>query len=403
MIVTLDQALASGRVFIEDYKHFEVIPVHDDAIAYAAMCLHYVKDDKSFIPIAIQLEQRSSESSFGVFYPDEGEAWLFAKVATQSSYSLHHQVVTHLLKTHLNIEVWTIALHRNILPDHPIFILLQNHLQKTIAINDMAREILLPSIIDYLASPGLEGSRIAAKLAYDEYNFTGDFLKNDLVARGVWDPTLPLDQQVLHGYDYRDFTLPLWDALEELTEGIVHIFYKNDKDVEEDISLQLFAQDITIGGKMKGFPSPIRTREELVGAVTMMMFTTSVQHAAVNYNQYDYFGYIPSSPLSLNRDAIPKSKCSITRDTIFNVLPTLGKSAAQSATVWALSRPPFFKEEMLDHPMQWSLPVAQAVVDRFVDRLQVIEEWMKHENQGRIPEDQYTVLYPTNIPKATQI
>jgi len=53
--------------------------------------------------------------------------------------------------------------------------------------------------------------------------------------------------------------------------------------------------------------------------------------------------------------------------------------------------------------MQWSLPVAQAVVDRFVDRLQVIEEWMKHENQGRIPEDQYTVLYPTNIPKATQI
>jgi len=401
--VSLETAMSDGRIFIESYEDLENIPKREDSIVYPAMALHYVANNRTLVPIAIQLDQKITSDSLGVFYPDEGDAWLFAKIAVQNSYSLHHQVDTHLLKTHLNIEVWTIAMHRNILPDHPVFILLQNYLQKTMAINDRARKILLPKIIELVAGAGLNGSRAAVEIGYAKWNFTAAHLKNDLIARGVWDPTLPMEQQTLHGYDYRDFTLPLWDSLEDYAKGIIEIFYENDSDVLEDLSIQLFAEDVTIGGKMKGFPSPIRTKHDLVGVITMMMFTTSVQHAAVNYNQYEYFGYTPMSPLSLSSANAPKSKSSITLDSIFSMLPDFKKSTAQSATVWALTRAPFLKEEMLDHQLQWDLPRAQAVVDRFVHQLRDVTSWMERMNKHRKPVDKYTVLYPSNIPKATQI
>jgi len=367
------------------------------------MVLHYVKLNGTLIPIAIQLDQKITSESMGVFYPDEGDAWLYAKIAVQLVYSLHHQVDTHLLKTHLCIEVWTIAMNRNLLPDHPLFILLQNHLQKTLAINDQARELLLPEIIDYITSPGMVGAREVADIAYKTWNFTEGHLKTDLIKRGVWDPTKDHNNQPLKNYDYRDFALPLWDSIEELVKGMVDIFYETDTDVLSDVSLQQFADDVVFSGKMHGFPHPITSRDQLIGALTMMMFTTSVQHASINYIQFEYLSYVPNMPLSLQKANVPKTKKDITKEHIFNALPGFQNSASQAATVYALSRPPFLKEEMLDHPMQWQLRSAQAVADRFVNRLGNITIWMEAQNAPRSQVDKYTVLYPRNIPKATSI
>lgn len=400
---TLESGLTAGRFYLEDYTIMEGVCVSKkgDTI-FAGLALHYVDYRGVLVPVAIQLNLEGDNTNLGTYYPDDGDAWLFAKIATQLSYALHHQVVTHLLKTHLFIEVWTIAMHRNFLPDHPLYIMLESHLQRTMAINYEAREILLPVIIDEITSIGVVGSRLLADRVYRSYNFTQGNLKTDLKNRGVWNPED--DKQALPGYDYRDFGLQIYDAMEHYSQGIVDAFYIDDAAVMSDAALFAFAKDVNQGGKMIGFPSPIKTKEDLVNVVTMIMFTCSAQHASVNYIQYEYLSYIPSAPLSLKlSQKFPATKAEITREWIFSILPTMQDTVEQTTTVWALSSPPIYDGEMLDAPVNWNFAPAQQVTDQFVANLKLITENMHKMNADRSTMNQYTVLYPNNIPKATSI
>jgi len=241
-----------------------------------------------------------------------------------------------------------------------------------------------------------------ADRVYRNYNFTQGNLKADLKNRGVWNPED--DKQALPGYDYRDFGLQIWNAIEHYAQGIVDVFYLDDFAVQNDAALQGFTKDVSQGGKMLGFPSPITTRDELVAVLSQIMFTTSAQHASVNYIQFEYLSYIPNAPLSLKvSNKFPATKADITRDWIFSVMPTVRDTIEQTTTVWALSSPPIYDEEMLDKPMKWNFAPAQQVSDQFVANLDLIATNMHKMNADRSTMNQYTVLYPNKIPKATSI
>jgi len=154
---------------------------------------------------------------------------------------------------------------------------------------------------------------------------------------------------------------------------------------------------------MRGFPSPITSRSELISTLTMIIFTASVQHAAINFNQFDMLGYPPNMPLSLTIDRLPESKDQFNEELIFNMLPTFTNAALQTVSVWTLTQPPILESESIMHPLSWDNPNAQRVVDEFVDRLKVISKQVDKMNEGRDLIDQYTVLNPINIPKATKI
>jgi arachidonate 5-lipoxygenase len=47
--------------------------------------------------------------------------------------------------------------------------------------------------------------------------------------------------------------------------------------------------------------------DDLVEIVTTFVFISTVQHAAVNYQQYDSYGFIPNNPIALRGDW-PRSK-----------------------------------------------------------------------------------------------
>jgi len=401
--VSVMEALAQGRFFLETYPDLVDLPTKN-GVVFPAMCLHYVRLDSALVPVAIQLTQTLTEDdTLGVFYPDEGEAWTFAKLAANEATALHHQIVTHLLRTHLHVEVWSIASHRTLPEQHPIYLLMKDFLEKVIAINHQARILLLPKIIDLVAATGVPGSRVLAERAYDGFNFTEAYLKTDLINRGVWDPSLPLDEQPLKGYDYRDFALPLWDVFETYVRDIVHTFYINDIAVSTDLSIQSWTREIAVEGKMKGFPLAINSRSQLIEVVTSIMFTSSVQHAAINFNQYDMLGYVPNLPLSLNIHSMPERKDQFTREFLHQALPDWKRSTLQTAVVWCLSAGPVWSSDTIMHPTGWNHEEAQQITHKFVSSLQKISDQQSAINDARVISERYTVLDPKTIPKATAI
>ena len=48
-----------------------------------------------------------------------------------------------------------------------------------------------------------------------------------------------------------------------------------------------------------GFPDKMESREDLVLYCTLIMFTGFAQHAAVNFGQFDIYGFVPNAPFAL--------------------------------------------------------------------------------------------------------
>ncbi|ETE59265.1 hypothetical protein L345_15007, partial [Ophiophagus hannah] len=70
---------------------------------------------------------------------------------------------------------------------------------------------------------------------------------------------------------------------------IINIYYGSEEAVCEDLELKAFVKDIFVygmrGNKDSGFPKTIKTREKLSEYLTIVIFTSSAQHAAVNFGQ----------------------------------------------------------------------------------------------------------------------
>ena len=78
------------------------------------------------------------------------------------------------------------------------------------------------------------------------------------------------------------------------------------------------------GGRVIGFGEngKIGSLKYLIDAVTMIIYTGSVQHAAVNFPQYDLMSYIGSMPLGCYAPA-PTSKTGATDQDFLDMLPPL--------------------------------------------------------------------------------
>ncbi|GFY88155.1 PLAT/LH2 domain-containing lipoxygenase family protein [Actinidia rufa] len=109
-------------------------------------------------------------------------------------------------------------------------------------------------------------------------------------------------------YPYAADGLLIWSAIKELVESYVEHFYPEPGLVTSDLELQAWWNEVKNKGHYDKRNEPwwpkLDTKEDLCGILTTMIWIASGQHAAINFGQYPFGGYVPNRP-TLMRKLIP--------------------------------------------------------------------------------------------------
>nr|XP_031538254.1 arachidonate 5-lipoxygenase isoform X1 [Vicugna pacos] len=404
--LTLEQEVEQGNIFIVDFELLDGIDANKTdpctlQFLAAPICLLYKNLANKIVPIAIQLSQVPGDEN-PIFLPSDAKYdWLLAKIWVRSSDFHVHQTITHLLCTHLVSEVFGIAMYRQLPAVHPIFKLLVAHVRFTIAINTKAREQLICEygLFDKANATGGGGHVQMVQKAMQNLTYSSLCFPEAIKARGM-DSTEDIPY-----YFYRDDGLLVWEAIKTFTAEVVDIYYESDQVVEEDLELQDFVNDVYMygmrGRKASGFPKSIKTKKKLSEYLTVVIFTASAQHAAVNFGQYDWCSWIPNAPPTM-RAPPPTTKGVVTIEQIVDTLPDRGRSCWHLGAVWALSQ---FQDNELFlgmYPEEHFIekPVKEAMA-RFRKNLDAIVSVIAERNKKKkLP---YYYLSPDRIPNSVAI
>lgn len=391
---SLAAALAEGRLFLSDCKALDGVSTTQNRgrqkYTAASMGLFVRPLDRSaaLLPVAIQCGQRPSAAA-PLFTPADGWRWRVAQAYLSLGEGSLHEAVEHLGRTHLLVEAFAIAARRNLASAHPLTALLEPHFQHTHFINSTARNSLIADggTLDQLMPQPIAATRdvVAAAVA-----------SLDL---GAADPRSRLRAQGLHDADtlpecpYRDDAIPHWDSILRWVGDYLRVYYRDDAAVAGDVEAQAFVAELGArdGGRLRGVPE-VRSVEALASLVTLAIFTGSVQHAAVNFPQYPFMGYVPAIPAGLYAPP-PTLDTPDAEASLLAALPPVDQAVLQIYTVYQLSAirlaplgayPPFSDERV-------GAPLAD-----FRERLAALEQAIE-AREGRRPMP-YPYLLPSLVP-----
>ncbi|XP_032872243.1 arachidonate 5-lipoxygenase-like [Amblyraja radiata] len=249
---SLQQEVQKGNIYLVDYEMLDGIKANPKAghdYLEAPMCLLYVNPMNDLLPIAIQITQKPGP----IFLPSDSQYdWLLAKMWVRNADVQNHQLVSHLLRTHLFGEVFSIATLRCLASAHPIFKLLMPHVKYTLHINTAARSSLISEggVFDLAFSSGGTAIKKVLQRGLERTTYKSMCLPDNLAARGV---------EKIPNYYFRDDAQKIWLAINKFTENIVDLYYENDASVQSDAELQAWVEEIYIKGLLEnplsGFPS----------------------------------------------------------------------------------------------------------------------------------------------------
>lgn len=327
--LSLSQAVGSKRLFILDY--YDPYMLYAERInklssdankTYASRTLFFLTDEGELKPVAIELclpPTADHKAVRSVYTPgeegtEEGALWRLARAHARVNDSGYHQLISHWLTTHAVMEPFIIATHRQLSKMHPLYKLLIPHYLNTMDINQAARQSLINAdgVIELGFTPGKYSTEMSSKI-YKDWKFNEQGLPADLLKRGVAvrNPTSPYGLKlVIEDYPYAVDGLEIWFSLKEWVSDYLSLYYKDDASIKRDQELQAWWNEIVnVGhGDLKDDPSrwyKMETKEEVVEAVTTIIWIASAHHAAVNFGQYSYGGYMPNLP-TMSRRLIPE-------------------------------------------------------------------------------------------------
>ncbi|KAL0354467.1 UNVERIFIED_CONTAM: Linoleate 13S-lipoxygenase 3-1, chloroplastic [Sesamum radiatum] len=319
--MTVQQALDSSRLYIIDY-HDIYLPFLDRMNAldgrksYATRTIFFLTDSGTLKPIAIELSlpptSPNTRSKRVLTPPVDATTywmWQLAKAHVCSNDAGVHQLVNHWLRTHATMEPFILAAHRQMSAMHPIFKLLDPHMRYTLEINALARQSLISvdGVIESCFTPGRYCMEISAA-AYKNWRFDQEGLPADLIRRGmaVPDPTQPHGLKLtIEDYPYATDGLMIWGAIENWVRNYVNHYYPDSARVCNDKELQAwYAESINVGHadlRHADWWPTLATPEDLISILTTIIWLASAQHAALNFGQYPYGGYVPNRPPLMRR------------------------------------------------------------------------------------------------------
>lgn len=425
--IDLEAAVSQNRLFVVDYPLLEFAPADLQVGRYVGSPKALFYQGKTLEPLLIQVEPK------GKVYTPHGNAddWMRAKLYVQVADVTQHELLTHLCYTHLAMEVFAIATPRQLPVNHPLYRLLKPHLQFLLAINTRGNEILLGEggAIDKLMAPTREASLALMNRAYRDRTFQSYAFNTDIQNRGV-------EPEFLPDYPYREDAQLLWDAIARYVTAFLQRYYRDDQAIQQDRYLQAWAaelgapinsrssnefaqapawvpQDIAaqVGlsleempdfPRVSGFPTcenpgKLVSLQQTIEVATQIIFTCSAQHAAVNFSQFDYFGYVPNAPLAAyTQPSVPTP--------LKQMLPPPEQELGQIELTFALSGILWGRlgsEEVI----QFTDPGEIKILHQLQMELRKIEGIIAQRNQQRLSKSgrDYPYLLPSRIPNSINI
>jgi arachidonate 15-lipoxygenase len=403
---SLAAAKEEGRLYLTDYRILEgaingTYP-REQKYLYAPLALFALPKgsdpNRLLRPVAIQCGQTPGPD-YPIITPNSGKyAWLFAKAVVQIADANIQEAVTHLSRTHLFVGIFVMATYRQLPLNHPLRLLLHPHFEGTLAINDAAqRSLIAPGGgVDRLLASTIDNSRVLAVYGLQSYGFKNAMLPKQFQQRGVDDSNL------LPVYPYRDDALLVWDAIHQWVTGYLNLYYATDADIQKDAALQAWVAEIRAydGGRMPDFGENggIQTLDYLVDAATLIIFTASAQHAAVNFPQKDLIGYAAAVPLAGYLPASTSGK-EITEQDYLNLLSPLNQAQRQYNLLSLLGS--VYYNKLGEYPQGYFKdPLVKPLLQMFQSNLQKVEDTI---NQRNLHRPAYEYLLPSRIPQSINI
>ncbi|XP_043929579.1 polyunsaturated fatty acid lipoxygenase ALOX15B-like [Protopterus annectens] len=204
-----------------------------------------------------------------------------------------------------------------------------------IDLTDMGRHIKINerNILQKYSSCNYEDHFDILVKAFKLVTYESLCLPDDLENRGVKD---------LKNYYYKEDGMLLWNAINEFVGNFVDFFYKTDNDVKKDSNLQDWVKEIFQHGflerKASGIPSSLESKPAFKKYLTMVIFTCSAQHAAMNNGQFDIFAWVPNSPNTMRKPP-PKRIEDVTEALIVQTLPEINVASRLISIVYQITYP----------------------------------------------------------------
>ncbi|KAL2086482.1 hypothetical protein ACEWY4_017541 [Coilia grayii] len=401
---TLEQEMKKGNIFLSDYKVLDGLIgniVHGrQQYLTSPLVLLYSNPEGQMLPIAIQLTQEAGTKGGAkgkmqnpIFLPTDSKYdWLLAKVFVRGADFAMHEMIVHLLGTHFLAEVFTMATLRNLPSTHPLYKLIIPHTRYTLQVSVISRSQLISKQGPVTQYTGIGGQSLPVLLtrATASLTYSSLCLPDSILERGL---------EQVSSYYYRDDGMELWRIINKFVEGILTHYYTSDEHIGRDAELQNWITEIFtkgfLGRSQSGIPQSFNTRAELVKFVTMVIFTSTAQHAAVHNGQFDLGGWMPNFPSSL-REPPPTEKGQSTMDTILNTLPDEGTTANILAVLKHVTEDysdlyplGYFPEDLFGEE------VPRKLIENFQKDLEVLSDVIEKRNAKL--ELPYTFLHPKNI------
>ncbi|KAL3695948.1 hypothetical protein R1sor_010024 [Riccia sorocarpa] len=461
--LTVKQALQRKKLFILDYHDLfmpfvQAINDLEGRKTYATRTFFFLTKDGILKPLAVELSlppaRKGERGSKRVFTPGNEPTkywlWQLAKAHVCSNDSGHHQLVSHWLRTHACTEPYVIATHRQLSKLHPISQFLQPHLRYTLEINGSARmnliaaDGLIASSIDnsdadpvtklmfklvgtlsleYCFNPGKYSMEMSSAAYKQKWRFDQEALPEDLIRRGMAerDPKSRHSLKLLvEDYPYAADGLLLWSAIEEWVADYVNIYYGKDaSSVVNDHELQKWWAEIRFVGHADKKHEPwwpqLQTKEDLIQILTNLVWIMSGQHAAVNFGQFTYGGYIPNRPC-VTRKLVPEEGTpefvEFTKNPqsyFLSMLPNPEQATAVMMIIEALSAHSPDEEYLGERKARWSSNrAALDAFQKFSEKIRSAEKEivsrnknpnLRNRNGAGVPP--YELLFPRSGPGLT--
>ena len=114
---------------------------------------------------------------------------------------------------------------------------------------------------------------------------------------------------LIEDYPFAVDGLAIWSAIKKWVTNYCSIYYKDQAAVQIDNELQAWWKEVRELGhgnkKDEEWWPKMRTHDELIKTCSTIIWVASALHAAVNFGQYSYAGYMPNRP-TISRRFMPK-------------------------------------------------------------------------------------------------